>query len=127
MTSAKDLSRLSELGQLMLDHRLGHLRSTARQLEQSRMRLQALNRAADPSDLEPVFAAKVALGYERWADLRRAELNLVIARQTAAWLEARDDAKTAFGRVRALEGVANRAKQRRSADWGLPDGLEPDR
>ncbi|MES2916399.1 MAG: hypothetical protein V4753_14880 [Pseudomonadota bacterium] len=110
MSKAKDVSRLSELAQLMLDHRLGQLRASADQLEQSRMQLGAINRAGDPADLDPVMAARVGLGYERWADVRRAELNLVIARQTAAWLGAQSEARTAFGRVQALQGVAERLK-----------------
>jgi hypothetical protein len=113
MSSTRDLPRLAELAQLMLDHRLGYLRKSVEDLEQSRTRLGALNRAADPGDLDPVVAAKVALGYERWADVRRADLNLIIARQTAAWLEARGQAQTAFGRVQALKGVAESIKLRR--------------
>lgn len=110
MSKVNDLCRLAELAQLMLDHRLGQLRTSADQLDQSRMQLGAINRVAEPADLDPVMAAKVGLGYDRWADVRRAELNLVIARQTAAWLEARGEAQTAFGRVQALQGVAERLK-----------------
>jgi hypothetical protein len=113
MNRAKDLSRLAELAQLMLDHRLGQLRTSADQLDQSRMQLGAINRAAEPVDLDPVMAAKVGLGYDRWADVRRAELNLVIARQTAAWLGAQSEARTAFGRVQALQDVAKRLKTQR--------------
>jgi hypothetical protein len=110
MTRAKDLSQLAELAQLMLDHRLGTLKSNSERLEQSRMQLSALNQTDEPVDLDPVTAVKVGLDYERWADVRRAELNLVIARQTAAWLEARGEAQTAFGRVQALRGLAERIR-----------------
>jgi hypothetical protein len=112
MSKTKDISRLAELAQLMLDHRLAQLRSSADQLDQSRMQLGAINRAAEPADLDPVISAKVGLGYDRWADVRRADLNLVIARQTAAWLGAQGEARTAFGRVQALQGVAARLKTR---------------
>lgn len=108
MTTHKDLARLADLAQLMLDHRLGQLRASADRLEQSRMQLAALNQPPEPADLDPLMAAKVGLGYERWADVRRAELNLVLARQTAAWIEDRGEAQTAFGRVQALEGVSAR-------------------
>lgn len=110
MSKAKDLPRLAELAQLMLDHRLGQLRQSAEALDQSRMQLAAINQAADPAGLDPVTAARVALGYDRWADVRRAELNLVIARQSAAWHEARNDAQTAFGRVQALQGLVAQVK-----------------
>lgn len=113
MTKARDLSRISDLAQLVLDHRLGALRQAAQVLEQSRMRLQAINAAATDCDLPPVEAERVGLTYQRWADIRRAELNLVIARQTAAWIEARGEASTALGRLQALQGLARRHAARR--------------
>jgi hypothetical protein len=113
MSKSKDLSRLADLAQLMLDHRLVQLRHSADQLDQSRMQLSAINHAAGAADLDPVTAARVGLGYERWADVRRAELNLVIARQSATWHEARGEAQTAFGRMQALQGLVEQAKARR--------------
>ena len=112
MSKAKDLSRLADLAQLMLDHRLGQLRASADQLDQSRMQLAAINRAAEPADLDPVTAVRVGLGYDRWADVRRADLNLVIARQSAAWHEARSEAQSAVGRVQALQGLVAQEKTR---------------
>ena len=113
MKGASDIEKLGQVAQLMLDHRLGQLRTAADELERSRMQLAALNQGARGDDLEPVTAERVALRYERWADHRRAELNLVIARQTAGWLEARSEAQTAFGRAQALKGLAKRLQQRR--------------
>lgn len=107
MTKARDIHRLAELAQLMLDHRLGQLHAAAAELDRSRGQLAAINRAALPAqDLSPVVAEKVALTYDRWADARRSELNLVIARQTVDWMEARNGAKGAFGRLQALQGLA---------------------
>jgi hypothetical protein len=113
MTKTGDIGRLAELAQLVLDHRLGQLRASAADLERSRMHLAAVNEAAQPTDLGPVMAEKVALAYDRWADVRRSELNLVIARQTVDWMEARSEAQTAFGRFQALQGLATRLQQRR--------------
>jgi hypothetical protein len=113
MTKPADLKKLAEVAQLMLDHRLGLLRSAADDLERSRMQRAALDQAARSTDLEPVTAEKVALAYDRWADRRRSELNLVIARQTAGWMEARSEAQTAFGRVQALQGLTTRLTERR--------------
>ncbi len=113
MSQAKDLKRLAEVAQLMLDHRLGQLHGAAAELERSRMQLAAINEAGRPADLELVTAGKVALTYDRWADQRRSELNLVIARQTVGWMEARSEAQTAFGRVQALQGLATRLKDKR--------------
>lgn len=112
MTKTSDLPRLADLAQLMLDHRLGHLRRAASELERSRMQLAALNETPAPTDLGPVTAEKVSLSYDRWADQRRADLNLIIARQTAAWLDARSEATTSFGRVQALQYVATRLKKK---------------
>ncbi len=114
MIKASDLCRLAEVAQLMLDHRLGQLHSAAAELERSRAQLAAINRAPrPPGDLAPVVAERVALTYDRWAEARRSELNLVIARQTLGWMEARSDAQGAFGRVQALQGLAARLKDRR--------------
>jgi hypothetical protein len=113
MSRAKDLTRLAEVAQLMLDHRLGRLRDASAQLDRSRMQLLAINRAAGTADLPLAAAGKVALAYDRWADVRRAELNLVIARQTAEMLEARSDAGIAFGRLQALQGLSRRSKDGR--------------
>lgn len=113
MTKASDMIRLAELAQLVLDHRLSRLRSAASELERSRMQIAALDPAAAPADLEPMMAERVALTYSRWADQRRSELNLVVARQTADWMEARSEAQTAFGRVQALQGLSTRLKEKR--------------
>lgn len=114
MSKTKDLQRLAELAQLMLDHRLAQVRTAAAEIERSRMQLAAINAAAQPSAaLDPMVSEKVAIAYDRWADVRRSELNLVIARQTAAWLETRTEAQSAFGRVQALENLASRMGKRR--------------
>lgn len=113
MSKSRDLTRLAEVAQLMLDHRLGQLHGAAAELDRSRMQLSSINAGSEPADLSPVMAGKVALAYDRWADQRRSELNLVIARQTAAWMEARGEAQEAFGRVQALQGLATRLKERR--------------
>lgn len=112
MTRAGDIARLADLAQVVLDHRLVRLRSTAARLEQSQLQLLAINDAAPAADLEPIVSSRVGLGYERWADIRRAELNLVIARQTADWLDACAEAQTAFGRVQALQSLTGRARSR---------------
>lgn len=110
MTKVADMARMAELAQLVLDQRLGRLRTAAAELERSRQQIAALDLSATETDLEPVTAEKVALTYNRWADQRRSELNLVIARQTVDWMEARGEAQTAFGRVQALQGLATRLK-----------------
>lgn len=109
MNGAKDLSQLARLAQLALDHKLGVLKESSERLEHSRMQLAALNQTTMSVDLDAVTLSRVGVDYERWADSRRSELNLVISRQTAVWLEACSEAKTAFGRVQALTGLLERS------------------
>lgn len=113
MTSRKDLQSLATLSQLVLDQRLSALRQTAERLERSKAQLSAINAAGAPADLPPVQAGLVDLAYQRWADIRRAELNLAIAQQTISWIDAKSEAATAFGRVQALQGAAKRLDGRR--------------
>lgn len=113
MTKRKDLQMLVMLSQLVLDQRLAAVRLAAEGLDRSRANLQAINAAAAPADLPPVAAGLVDMVYQRWADIRRAELNASIARQTAIWMEEKSEAATAFGRVQALKGAADRLDRKR--------------
>lgn len=113
MSQKHDIQRLEGLAQLMLDHRLGRLREAADLRDRSRMQLRAVNAAAEPADLPPVAAGLVGIAYQRWADVRRAELNAVIARQTVDWMQARAEAGNALGRMQALRGVAEMLQKRR--------------
>lgn len=112
MTRLKDLAGLQELAQLTLDHQLDRMRAATVALERSKTQLGAINVAQESSDLPLVAAARAEMTYQRWADLRRSELNLVIARQTVDWLGEREKAKTAFGRLEALQGITARIGRR---------------
>jgi hypothetical protein len=108
---SKDLSRLAEITQLVLDTRLHALRLASDAREKSRMQLAALAVRDAPTDLPAMTAERVGLTYQRWADLRRADLNAVIARQTAEWMAAKADASLAFGRAQAINTLAERVKR----------------
>ena len=108
MTKAQDMIRIAELAQLVLDHRLERLRRARVELDRSKSQLKAINAAAEPADLPLLTAYTVNLTYQRWADVRRSDLNLVVARQTADWMGARDEAGTAFGRPQALRGLVEK-------------------
>ena len=108
MSNRDDLAKVAGLAELVLDRRLQDLREAAAARHRSRMQLDAIMAAAAPADLPPVTAGLVGLAYQRWADIRRSELNAVIARQTATWLTARSEAATAFGRLQAIRGVAEK-------------------
>lgn len=101
MTKAKDIARLRELSGLILDQKLAVLQSRAAERSAS---LQRLHDLAPSGGAEPVTLQEmqIALRYDHWADARRSEINRVLARQTAEWLEARADANRAFGRADVL-------------------------
>ena len=102
-----DLDRLAALAQMVSQARLAELERAARARAESRARLDALNRPL-PEGADPLAMAPVALRYNRWAEARRREINLTLARQTAAWLDALDVARDAFGRAEALRRLAER-------------------
>lgn len=108
MSRARDLAALERLSGLVLDHRLSRLNAAAARMERSRMQIAALDRPAEPEGISAVTAGQVGLRYRLWADARKGELNTVLARQTVEWIEARQDAREAFGRLEALRGVAAR-------------------
>jgi len=102
MSDPRDLGRLAVLAGLLRDRQLDDLRAARLRREATQARLGAL--AAGPAEgLSPVAAAQTALLYQRWVDGKRAEINLQLARDTAAWLEAQAAARTAFGRAQVLD------------------------
>lgn len=111
MSRAKDLARLQALAGLMRDHRLAQLQQAAERRLQSQEQIAALERSVT-TDLPPVAGQLVALRYQAWADRRRADLNLVLARQTADWINARDAARKAFGQAEALRGLLARVERK---------------
>ena len=106
MTKAKDMARLGQISALILDVKLAALRAAAAKRAQSLELLENLNKPAALTDLSPVAAHQAELRYQYWADARRAEVNLLLARQTADMHLARDAAGQAFGKDQALRGVS---------------------
>jgi hypothetical protein len=109
MTKRDDLTRLHQISTLMLDTRLARLTSAARAKRQSEDQLEGLSKPAPlPEDFPAVVGQLAMLTYQRWAEARRAEINLVLARQTAEWIDARDAAREAFGRAEAVDKLRSR-------------------
>lgn len=107
MSNPRDLGRLAVLAGLLRDRKLDDLRTARLLREATQGRLAAL--VAGPAEgLSPVAAAQSALLYQRWVDGKRAEINLQLARDTAAWLEAQAAARTAFGRAQVLDVLKDR-------------------
>lgn len=97
---------LVQISQLVLDLKLAELNRAARARADSRARLADLALPPAETELPLAVAAQAGLLYDRWADARRAEINLALARQTAEWIERRDLAAKAFGRAQALRRLA---------------------
>lgn len=108
MTRKDDLNQLRRLGDMILDSRLTALSTAARAREESLAQIANLARPPVASDLPELVQKNAELAYQRWADQRRAELNLSLARQTADWLECRQSAQMAFGRSLALRHLAEK-------------------
>ena len=106
--SPRTLRPLVEISRLILDHKLAALTRAATAREESKAHLAGLARPLADTDLPLAAAAQAGLLYERWAEARRAEINLTLARQTAEWIEARDAARQAFGRADALQRLSDR-------------------
>ena len=119
MSKDDPLARLGTISALILDGRLSELRRCAAAREESISQIAGLQQAAAPADdLEGAAAQLASLNYQRWAEGRRRELNQVLARQTAEWIDATEAARTAFGRNEALKTLGDRAAaaRRRLAD-----------
>ncbi len=103
MTDAAKLKQLGELADLIFEMRLSRLETAARAKSESEALLRGLDQpAASEEGLIATAAAVAGLAYQRWAERRRSEINLQLARQTAEWHEAREGAREAFGRTEAL-------------------------
>ena len=100
------LLELKKISDLIFERRLVALKATAAARNESLQRLQDLAPQESKDALEPLAQAQAQLRYEAWADARRADINLLLARQTAEWIEARKIAKTAFGRAGILRGLS---------------------
>lgn len=111
MSGAARLARLAGLAGMVRDLRLAELERAARARAESRTRLSGLALEPLDSDLGPIAAAQAEMRYQAWAEARRAEINLTLARQTAEWLEAQEAARRAFGRAEALRTLAARMKR----------------
>ena len=116
MSSRTEIARLQTIAELMLDHRLSGLKVAAHAKAKSEAASAALAGTPEADGLEGAAAALVGLTYQRWADARRAEINLQLALQTRDWLDAQSHAREAFGKSQALNALAARLKASRDAD-----------
>lgn len=111
MKSVEKVARLSRLAQMVLDRDLARLAAAARAKAASEANLADLAKPQDTSGLAPVAAHHAELRWQKWADARRMEINIQLARQTAEWLNARQSARTALARSEALRGIIPKPDQ----------------
>ena len=118
MKKAKDIARLRALSEMVLDARLANLRAKAEARQSTMDKLNGLC-APTPTldDKAGVADAVAALNFQIWAEARRADLSQNLARQTAEWMDSRDQARLAFGQARGFEKLTD---QLRAAKRPLP-------
>ena len=109
MKSDPRLLKLQMISDLILDRRIVALKVCAAARNGSLQRLRDLAPKEPSEALGPLAQLQAQLRYEAWADARRADINLLLARQTVEWIEAQKSAKSAFGRADVLRRL--RSKQ----------------
>lgn len=114
MSAPKQLARLQSLAQMILDAQLVELRQAAKARSETLTHLSDLKSPEVQMDEQMgVAEVKATLAYQLWADQRRAELNVTLARQTAQWMDRRDAARYAFGKADVLETLAKQASAKK--------------
>ena len=108
--TAPGFLRLQAIAGLIRDLRLAELRQAQAARQQAQAQLDHLNRtpliAADD-----LAAQRAALLYQGWAETRRKEIAVVLARQDAACAKARAAAAQAVGKAQVIDTLAARPKR----------------
>ena len=104
----KDAERLRRLGQitvLLREKSSQKLHAAAQARQESLHSLAAIDAPTPAPDLAAIAAEKVALRYAVWVDQRRSKINRDLARQTADWHHALQEAAQAFGRDQVVQSL----------------------
>lgn len=105
MRKRQQVEQLKCLARASLDRDLAEVKASADARDALLARLAGLEPAVAPG-LDPMTAARIGATYQIWADARRAEINIALARSTADWLERREEAGKSFGRWQVLDRLA---------------------
>lgn len=111
MTKKSDFAQLQTLVDLTVDHRLMALRKAAVLRAETIRKIAALRVPPSVMGDDGVAGALAALNYQRWAEARQVELRLVLAQQTAVWLDAQQAAMQSFGKSQALGALRDKASR----------------
>lgn len=101
------LAPIVQISDLIREQSLSKLHQAAQKRQQSLDALAALDTVSQRG-AEGFWDASIRLKYEGWADSRRREINLQLAKQTANWLEAQTEARHDFGRCEALRKLSTK-------------------
>ena len=108
----RNLTRLQQLATMIRDREMAGLRAAQLAREASEARLADLAKPMPTQDLDPIAAALTEIRWQRWADRRRAEINLQLARQIVECDRMRDGACHAFARSDVLRRLRDDANPR---------------
>lgn len=111
MKAAKKLEALGRIADAVLDQRLHVLKCAQLARNATKEKILALEQPHDRDTCSLQASARAALLYQAWADIRRKELNLVLARQTVIAMETEADARLAFSRHSALRQLQARQQK----------------
>jgi hypothetical protein len=107
-----DLPRLQRLAELAFDKSRAALTEAAQKAQTSRDALARLD-LAPTRDRDDLALLQQEMVYDRWAESRRAEINLIYAGQRAELLLATEAARREFGRLQAISRLVDRTASRR--------------
>lgn len=109
MSQLRKIAQLQRLTDMVLEAELSALKNADAQRQGTLAKMEGLHAPPAVMDTDTGTAGAVAaLRYQSWADARRADLGQMLARQTAQWLDMRDQARRAFGRARGVDQVADK-------------------
>lgn len=101
------LARMAELAAMLRDRKLEELRQAQARRHATEALIAGLAVPA-AADLPLVAAAQAEIGYGRWAEARRRELNQRLAREMVEVMRRQDAARHAFGRADVLRRLEER-------------------
>ncbi|MCV2881808.1 hypothetical protein [Actibacterium sp. XHP0104] len=113
MADDRRIAALGQMGDMIRDMALAELRQAAQRrgaAESAIGDLDAQRRRVVPDLDDAASMVGADLAWHRWADARRAELNIELATCRAAENRSKTHAARAFGRAEALQRIISRMR-----------------
>lgn len=105
MSDLARLRALRQISELIRERDISGLSKAQAQKSKTEALLRALDHGQGPTNLGTAAEGQVVERFGLWTANRRIMLNQQLARDTAAWMEARDAAQKAFGRAEVLQNL----------------------